>query len=102
MSDPERLSAAISEYITRRGFARVQGSSQLTSVWNQVAGERISASTRVQGLSRGTLEIVVNNSALLNELVSFHRAELLTKMQAEYPDHKISELKFKLKSDMKK
>lgn len=100
MQDPQPLSAAISEYITRRGFARVQGNAQLASIWSKVAGESIASKTKVLGLSRGVLEIGVSSSAVLNELVSFHRTELLKKMQGEYPDHKISELKFKLKSGM--
>jgi predicted nucleic acid-binding Zn ribbon protein len=102
MPEPQRLSVAISEYITRRGFARVQGNAQLQNIWDKIAGERISAKTKVMGLNRGKLEVGLSSSALLNELVSFKRAELLQKMQAEYPEHKINDLKFKLKSDMQK
>ena len=102
MSEPQPISAAISEYIARRGFSRVQGNAQLANDWAKVAGERIAAKTKVMGLARGTLQIGVASSALLNEIASFHRADLLKKIQAEYPDHKIKDLKFKLKSDMKK
>jgi predicted nucleic acid-binding Zn ribbon protein len=101
MEDPQPLSVAISEYITRRGFARVHGNAQLKNDWNKIVGERIASKTKVLGLSRGTLEIGVGNSALLQELASFHRPEFLSKIQAEYPAHNIKELKFKLKSDMK-
>lgn len=100
MSDPTPLSAAISELIQKKGLARVQGNAQLVGVWNSVAGERISSRTKVLGLKRGVLEVGVDNSALMNELASFHRAALLHKFQKEHSEHRISDIRFKLRSDL--
>lgn len=102
MSEPQRLSVAISELIARRGLVRVKGNAQLAAAWKKSAGDRIAERTKVLGLQRGNLEIGVANSALLNELVSFQRADLLEKMQAEYPGNTIKDIRFKLRSDIAK
>lgn len=100
MSDPTPLSAVISELIARKGLARVQGNAQLVGVWKTVAGDRISSQTKVLGLKRGVLEVAVDNSALMNELASFHKTALLHRLQKEYAEHRITDIRFKLRSDM--
>jgi predicted nucleic acid-binding Zn ribbon protein len=100
MSDPTPLSAVISELIARKGLARVQGNAQLVGVWKTVAGDRISSRTKVLGLKRGVLEVAVDNSALMNELASFHKTALLHKLQKEYSEHRITDIRFKLRTDM--
>ena len=100
MSDPVPLSAALSELIARKGFARVQGNAQLIGVWKAVAGERIAARTKVLGLKRGVMEVAVDNSALMTELVSFHKTALVHRLQKEHSDQKIRDIRFKLRSDL--
>jgi predicted nucleic acid-binding Zn ribbon protein len=102
MSDPTPLSAVLAELIARRGFARTQGVAQLAVAWREVAGEKIASMTKVICLQRGVFEVGVANSALLSELTTFHRATLLPKLQAKYPEQKIRDLKFKLRSDLQK
>jgi predicted nucleic acid-binding Zn ribbon protein len=100
MSEPQHLSAVLSELIARRGLARVQGNAQIAAAWNRAAGERIASCTRVLGLNRSVLEIGVANAALMNELVSFHAATLLDKLRAEYSEQSIRDLRFRLKTDL--
>ena len=102
MSDPQPLSAALAELIARRGFARMQGTSQLVSIWKQVVDERTAERTKVLGLKRGVLEVGVTNSALLNELVSFQKTVLLGRLQAEHPEQNINDIRFRLRSDLSK
>ena len=101
MSEPTPLSAVISELIARKGLARVQGNAQLVGIWKSVAGERISSRTKVLGTKRGVLEVGVDDSALMNELASFHRTALLHRFQKEHPEQKISDIRFKLRSDLR-
>lgn len=100
MSDPTPLSAAISELIQKKGLARVRGNAQLTGIWEAVAGERISGQTKVLGMKQGVLQVGVDNSALMNELASFHRTALLHKFKKEFSEHRISDIRFRLRSDM--
>ncbi|MHC4876386.1 MAG: DciA family protein [Planctomycetota bacterium] len=103
MSEPQPLSAAISELIARRGFARMQGNTQLAAIWKQVVGdERMAERTKVLGLKRGVLEIGVSNSALLNELVSFQKMVLLERLKSEHPEQNIKDIRFRLRSDLSK
>jgi predicted nucleic acid-binding Zn ribbon protein len=100
MPDPTPLSTVISELIQKKGLARVQGNAQLVGIWKSVAGEKVSSRTKVLGLKRGVLEVGVDNSALMNELASFQKAGFLRKFQKEHSEHKISDIRFKLRSDL--
>ncbi len=94
--DPLPLSAALSELIAIRGFARVRSDSELEEAWKQVAGPELAAQTRPQKVSRGTLTVSVENAPLLNELNSFQGPELIQRLSQQYPHLKIRTLKFKL------
>jgi hypothetical protein len=102
MSGPEHLAQAVSRLIALRGLARIRGESQLQQTWNAVAGEKIASHTKVLEIRRGVLHIGVANAPMLAELASFHKLTLLTKLQTDHPDLKIRDLKFKLKTDIKK
>lgn len=99
--DPVNLADVLSELFARRGYGRVQGDRQLKEAWTAVAGELISAKTRVQGLRNGVLQVGVSSSGLLSQLVSFQRVELLEKLQTEHPELKIRDLKFRLQGRMR-
>lgn len=98
VGQPQPLAKALSELIALRGFARVRGDAQLTSVWSEVAGETIAAQTKVIGIKRGVLQVSVSNSPLLGELVSFHKTSLLKALKKQHADLKIRDLKFRLKA----
>lgn len=102
MSGPEHLAQALARLIALRGLARVKGESQLQETWCQVAGERIAGHTKVLEIRRGVLHIGVANAPMMGELASFHKLTLLTKLQTDHADLKIKDLKFKLKTDIKK
>lgn len=100
-SGPLHISQAVAELFALRGYAREQGSAQLQNVWDTVAGAEIARQTRVQGISRGVLQVGVGNASLLGELAGFHRTGLLKSLQAQHPELRIKDLKFRLKSDIK-
>lgn len=106
MSTPDRgplhVSKALTELIALRGFARVQGDAQLQAAWDAAAGSTIAPHTRVAGLTRGTLQIMVANPALLAELNGFHKANILLALQQTRPEYKVKNLKFKLQTNLKK
>lgn len=102
LPDPNRLSDVLSELIALRGLARSGSDGQLQAVWNEIAGPGIASQTRPQTVKRGILHVAVSNAALLNELVSFHKRSLLAALKERQPQLKIRELKFRLKSDMRK
>ncbi len=94
--DPQPLSAALSELIALRGFARVRSDDELRSAWKSIAGDDVARQTRPLQILRGTLTVAVENAPLLNELVSFQSHDLLTRMKQQFPHLKVKSLKFRL------
>ena len=84
---PERIANVLSELMARRGFARVRSGADCESAWNEAAGP-LAAYTRVGQLRRGTLEVVVANSTLIQEL-TFQKAGLLETLRRLLPDQPI-------------
>ena len=101
-NDPVHVSAALSELIQRRGFARTLGQTQLRTLWAEVAGPAVAKQTRVVGINRGALQVEVASSALLSELASFQRRNLLKALSDRQPELKIKDLKFRLNSGIGK
>ena len=96
------ISQALSELIALKGLGRVRGDQRLIDAWKQAAGEKIAAQTTVQGIKNRIVQIGVENSALLNELNSFHKGSLLQKLQKEYGKQDVRDIRFRLKSKTKK
>ena len=96
-SDPAPLSAALSELIAIRGFARVEEHRQYHAAWNTVAGPHLMEHARISRVSRGQVFVEVDNAPLLSELSGFHAPEMLKRLQTDYPQLKIKGLKFRLK-----
>ena len=95
-TEPSKLSAALMELIALRGYARVEEHRRYHAAWKAVANADWAARTKVSRVSRGQMLIEVDNGPLLSELTSFHAAELLQRLQQNYPQLKIKGLKFRL------
>ena len=65
---PQTIGNVLSELMARRGFARVQSAAAYEAAWREAAGPLAAKYTRVGLLRRGTLEVVVANSTLVQEL----------------------------------
>lgn len=92
---PERISDILAQLMARRGFARVQGGEAYASAWNEAAGPMAAKYSRVGSLKRGTLDVVVANSALIQEF-TFQKAFLLKALNQQLPDQGIKDLRFRL------
>ncbi len=98
--EPHQLGDVLSQLFALKGYGRVKGQAQLQNVWSSVAGEKIANQTRIQGVKRGTLLVAVVSSALLNELALFHKASLLERIQNDYPEWNIQDIKFRLRGNL--
>lgn len=63
-------------------------------MWAEVAGPRISERSFVRRLQNGVLEIGVSNGAVLEELSSYLRHDLLHSITTSRADLRIQSLKF--------
>jgi len=94
--EPQPLSIALAELIALRGFARVHSGDELQIAWKSVIGEGLAGQTRPMQVVRGTLTVSVETAPLLNELVSFQSAELLSRLKQQFPQLNVKRLKFRL------
>lgn len=94
---PKRVRDLINDIITRRGIAAEQSNQELQSAWDAAAGLDIANQTRIGTLRRGVLEIVVDNSSLL-QLVSFEQERLLEQINHQLRKAEIKRLQFRVGS----
>ena len=92
---PQAIGDVLSELMAKRGFARVQSSEMYAEAWREAAGPLVAAYTRVGQLRRGTLEVVVANSTLMQEL-GFQKQTILKKLASLLPDQGIEGLRFRV------
>lgn len=95
MAKPIKLGEILAELILRRGYAREQSQANFTELWRAAAGEMLAKYSRVGQVKRGTLEVVVANSALVQEL-TFRKSELIDKLRQGLPNEKINDLRFRV------
>ena len=93
---PERLSELLSQLMIARGYQGLRASAALENAWSDVAGRSIAGCTRPSRLRGGTLEILVDNPMLLQELEAFRKRELLQRLRSTLPDTPVRELRFRL------
>lgn len=99
-SEPAQLGDVLSQLFALRGYGRSQANQQLEEIWKQVAGEEIAAQTKVANLKNGVLHIGVSNSALMSEIVAFHKVEFVRRIKSEHRQLKVRDIKFKLRGDL--
>ncbi len=92
---PQKIGNVLSELMARRGFARVQSAANYEAAWREAAGPLAAQYTRPGQLRRGTLEVVVANSILVQEL-GFQKVLLLETLGRLLPDEGIKNIRFRV------
>lgn len=92
---PKPLGDVLSKLIAQRGYAAVKSDEALVAAWRLAAGDTLARRSRVGGLRRGQLEVLVGSNALLQDL-QFDQARLLAAVQAAAPNARITRLRFRV------
>jgi predicted nucleic acid-binding Zn ribbon protein len=92
---PQTIGNVLSELMARRGYARIQSAETYEAAWREAAGPLAAKYTRPGQLRRGTLEVVVANSTLMQEL-GFQKRALLEALAKLLPDEGIKNLRFRV------
>jgi predicted nucleic acid-binding Zn ribbon protein len=92
---PELLGEVLGRLFTARGWGRRQAQLHLERAWAEAVGPEHEAQTRVAGLRRGVLEVVVGNAVLLQELAHFHKRRLLEALRSRLPGTTLTDLRFR-------
>ena len=93
---PQAIADILGELVARRGFARVRGQQHLEDAWRTAIGEPGAKYTRVGAVRRGTLEVLVANSVLLQELAGFQKQSLLKQLRDALGSDEVRDLRFRL------
>ncbi len=81
--------------MARRGYAREHSASECGAAWQAAVGDAFGRFTRAGAVRRGVLEVIVGNSALMQEL-TFQKSVLLEKLNQSLPDENIKNLRFRV------
>jgi predicted nucleic acid-binding Zn ribbon protein len=92
---PQRIGDILPQLMAQKGFARVHSAAQFAAAWSEAAGELAARYSRVGALRRGTLEIIVANSALVQEFV-FQKSGILETLNRLLPEQGIRDLRFRV------
>lgn len=92
---PRKIGSVVNDLMARTGYARVQSSSDYQVAWNAAVGEKMASHCRVGNVRRGVLEVIVRNSAIVQEL-TFISKKLVKKLNQLTPDQKIREIRFRV------
>src|SRR5215475_10281104 len=92
---PKKIADVVAQLITQRGYGRIGADEQLTADWQKSAGDPLAKFSRAGKVRRGTLEVWVANSTMMQEF-GFEKTRILAALQRELPDTNIRDLRFKV------
>lgn len=91
----EPIGEVLSRLFTARGWGRRQARLHLEQAWAEAVGLERAKCTRVCNLRRGTLEVEVNSGILLQELVQYHKRQILQKLRGLLAELTINDIRFR-------
>lgn len=90
--DARKMADVLPQLMARRGYNRLLAQEDYVEVWQDIAGP-LGQHSRPGQMRRGVLEIVVSNSAIVQEL-TFQKRRLAKEISERMPDQKIRDLRF--------
>ena len=91
----KRIGEVLPQLMARRGYADFQRTTALQQAWNSVAGTVFSRHSRAARIRGGVVEVVVRNSAMLQEL-TFRKTTLVQGLADRLTSEKVSDMKFRI------
>lgn len=93
---PRQLGDILTDLFAARGYARLRARDELESAWSRAVGESRSKLTKLGGVRRGVLTVVVAHSALLEEFAAFEKQAILASLRGEAAGSVIRDIKFRV------
>ena len=97
VSPAKKVGDVVGQLLVKRGYANVQQSVTLQMLWQTAAGEKYANNTKAAQIRRGVLEVVVINSAVMQEL-TFVKAKLVKALAQSAAEQNITSIRFKVGS----
>jgi Dna[CI] antecedent, DciA len=95
---PLSLSDVLGELIVVRGYSRVWARQLLENAWNTAVGEPECYQTQIREMRHGVLNVTVAHSTLLEELVAFRKAKLVSSLRSGALGTAIHDIQFRVDS----
>ena len=92
---PKRMADILSRLIARKGYGRLQSTAVFEEAWKTAVGELLAGQSRPGSVRRGTLEVIVQNSAVAQEL-QFNKQQVLGKLKKLVSDYVIHDIRFRV------
>ena len=80
--------------LSKLGIGRQRKDDDFAACWKEMAAD-LAAQTRFNGIRRGVVEILAQNSLIIQEL-SYRKDAFLETMRQRYPDASIKDLRFRI------
>lgn len=88
-----RIGELLDELMKSPAIPRPGDSAALAEAWARAAGPEVARRSRPLGLRRGELTVGFESAAVRQEVESFRKAQILSRLRAEYPDRRIAALR---------
>ncbi|GAA1321989.1 DUF721 domain-containing protein [Leucobacter albus] len=92
--DPRALGSVLETIVSDMGWSTELEQARIIEDWPNFVGEATAEHTTVMGISDGVLEIQCDSTTWATELRRL-RAEMLTRLLADYPDSEIRDMRFR-------
>ncbi|RLT07635.1 MAG: DUF721 domain-containing protein [Planctomycetota bacterium] len=94
LSSPSSLKNALTRLIRRKGLVNRSATEALHAEWTRIVGPEIGRRSRARRIRDGVLEVVVTNSATMEELRGYLHETVLQQIQISLPESKIRSIRY--------
>ena len=92
---PQKVGDLLGRVMARWDYGSVTARGELEESWTAVAGPAVAGRTKVGSLKKGVLEILVDNSVLLQQLDGFQKHAFLAQLQQRLKHNTVSTIRFR-------
>jgi len=94
LSSPSSLRNAMMNLIRRKGLVNRSAAEHLDTEWKRIVGEELGRRSVARRIRGGVLEVVVTNSAALEELRSYVNEAALEQLKVALPESGIRSIRY--------
>lgn len=94
-ANPKPLKTVLNRLLARQGYNQTLGDASLRELWERTVPRAWQANTRIKKLSRGVLEIMVDNPITLQQL-EFGKHQMVKQLQQAAPEKRIKQIRLSL------
>ncbi len=92
-----KMGSIVSQLMSRRGYGQVSATSELQSTISKVVDQQTAPAISVGNLRKGTLQVFVTDSVMLQEL-NFQKRSILKRLQKDHPESGVLDVRFRIQT----